>query len=84
MSEGESIEITVDGAKVRVARGASAAAALLAAGIMRFRKSVTGEARAPLCGMGICFECRVTIDGRPHVRSCMIGCTEGMDVRTDD
>ena len=84
MSGSEYVEITVDGAKVRVARGASAAAAMLTAGTVRFRKSVAGEARAPLCGMGICFECRVTIDGRPHVRSCMVACMDGMDVRTDD
>jgi D-hydroxyproline dehydrogenase subunit gamma len=36
-----------------------------------------------LCGMGICFECRVTIDGREHCRSCQIPCAEGMEVRTD-
>jgi len=33
--------------------------------------------------MGICFECRVTVDGRPHVRSCQVVCRPGMEVRTD-
>jgi hypothetical protein len=37
-----------------------------------------------LCGMGICLECRVTIDGREHSRSCTTLCAEGMEVRTDD
>lgn len=37
------------------------------------RLSVTGEPRGPLCGMGICFECRATIDGKPHVRTCQMG-----------
>jgi sarcosine oxidase subunit alpha len=58
------------------------AAAMLAAGETIFRRSVTGEARAPLCGMGICFECRVTINGVPHQRSCQISVREGMEIVT--
>ncbi|HEY3579109.1 MAG TPA: 2Fe-2S iron-sulfur cluster-binding protein [Pyrinomonadaceae bacterium] len=59
-------------------------AAVLEAGTTSFRRSVTGEPRGPLCGMGICFECRVTIDGVAHVRSCQTLCENGMDVRTDE
>jgi aerobic-type carbon monoxide dehydrogenase small subunit (CoxS/CutS family) len=57
--------------------------AVAVAGIAGFRVSVTGEPRAPLCGMGICFECRVMLDGRAHVRSCQVLCRDGMEVRTD-
>jgi aerobic-type carbon monoxide dehydrogenase small subunit (CoxS/CutS family) len=39
---------------------------------------------APLCAMGICYECRATIDGVPHRRSCLVPCHDGMEVRTDD
>ncbi len=46
-----------------------------------YRRSVSGEPRGPLCGMGICFECRVTIDGREHCRSCQVPAAEGMEVR---
>ena len=53
-------------------------------GVHAFRRSVTGELRGPLCGMGICFECRVTIDGEQHCRSCQTVCENGMDVRTDE
>ena len=60
------------------------AAAVLQAGVVSFRRSVTGEARGPLCGMGICFECRVTVNGAAHVRSCQTLCEDGMDVRTDE
>jgi len=42
-----------------------------------------GEARGPLCGMGLCFECRVSINGQPHCRSCLTLCEPGMEVRTD-
>jgi sarcosine oxidase subunit alpha len=36
-----------------------------------------------LCGMGICFECCATIDGRPHQRTCQASCRSGMEIRTD-
>jgi sarcosine oxidase subunit alpha len=58
------------------------AAALMDAGIAAFRTSVTGTPRAPICGMGSCFECRVTVNGRPHQRSCLIPCSEGLVVET--
>ncbi len=80
----EGVTLRVNGAAVTMPTGASVAAAVLAAGVTRFRRSVLGEPRAALCGMGICFECRVTIGGRAHERSCQIVCAEGMDVRTDD
>lgn len=77
------VSLTVDGVSIRVPPGSMVSAAVAAAGISAFRRSVTGEPRGALCGMGICYECRVTIDGRPHSRSCQIPCREGMDVRTD-
>jgi len=77
------MKITVDGKPVEVPADAMVSAAVAIAGVATFRRSPTGEARAPLCGMGICFECRVTVDGRPHVRSCQTPCREGMEVRTD-
>lgn len=77
------VEIRLDGRELAVPSGVTVAAALLAAGTWAFRRSVTGEPRGPLCGMGICHECRVTIDGEAHRRSCMIPVSEGMDVRTD-
>lgn len=76
------LTVMVDGRAVRVEEGTSVAAALLNAGVTAFRHSVSGEARAPLCGMGICFECRVTVDGMAHVRSCQTACREGMRVET--
>jgi aerobic-type carbon monoxide dehydrogenase small subunit (CoxS/CutS family) len=79
----ETIEIFVNGAKVMAPAGATVAAAVALAGVTAFRTSVSGEPRGPLCGMGICFECRVMIDGRQHLRSCQILCKPGMEVRTD-
>lgn len=79
----DTVTVRVNGQRVRVEPGTMVSTAVALAGAGVFRRSVTGEPRAPLCGMGICFECRVTIDGRPHCRSCQIPCTEGMEVRTD-
>ncbi len=79
----DSVSITVDGTAVRVERGITVAAALLSLGKSRLRQSPTGEFRGPLCGMGICMECRVTINGRAHCRSCLELCQPGMEVRTD-
>ena len=76
----ESIELRINGRSVRVPRGSTVAAAILMTGEPVFRRSVSGELRGPLCGMGVCFECRVTVDGREHVRSCQLLCREGMEV----
>ena len=80
----EQVTLSVNGVAVTVPAGFTVAAAVARAGTALFRRSVSGEPRAPLCGMGICFECRVTIDGRPHCRSCQIPCEPGMEVRTDE
>lgn len=75
------ITLTVNGSTVSVAAGTSVAAAILISD-SHTRTSVTGELRAPLCGMGICFECRATINGIAHRRSCQVLCESGMEVST--
>ena len=75
-------EVFVNGAQLCVPDEVTVAAAVVLAGETAFRHSVTGEPRGPLCGMGICFECRVTVDGVPHARSCQILVQSGMDIRT--
>ena len=76
------VTIDVDGRPVRVPAGISVAAALLDAGIAGFRRSSGGEPRGPLCGMGTCFECRVTLDDVAHRRSCLTLVADGMRVGT--
>ena len=76
--------LTVNGVKVEVPTGAMVSTAVAMAGVSAYRRSVNGEPRGPLCGMGICFECRVTIDGKPHQRGCQIPCSEGMEIRCDE
>ena len=79
----EAVRLTVNGVAVEVPSGSTVAVAILLAGVTAFRRSVRGEPRGPLCGMGICFECRVSIDGVPHRRSCQTLCSQGMEIRTD-
>jgi len=76
------MRIKVDGIEREVREGTSVAAALLNFGIVAFRRSVNDEPRQPVCGMGVCHECRATVDGEPHVRTCMILCRDGMEVET--
>ena len=76
------VTISADGRPVRVPAGVTVAAALLDLGVSAFRRSVSGDPRAPLCGMGTCYECRVTIDGLAHRRACLVIVAEGMHVMT--
>jgi D-hydroxyproline dehydrogenase subunit gamma len=80
----ESVQVRVNGQPVSVAAGTIVAAAIMKTGATVFRRSVLGRPRGPLCGMGICMECRVTINGRPHCRSCQILCEPGMEILTDE
>jgi sarcosine oxidase subunit alpha len=77
------VTVTVNGVRLVVGAQTTVAAAVAKSGAAGFRASVKGEPRGPVCGMGICFECRVTIDGRANMRSCSVYCQEGMEVRTD-
>jgi sarcosine oxidase subunit alpha len=76
------VTIEVDGRALVVESGMLLAIALMNAGIDTMRRSVGAQGRGPLCGMGICFECRVTIDERPDQRACLEPCRDGLRVRT--
>ncbi|HEV2288237.1 MAG TPA: (2Fe-2S)-binding protein [Candidatus Acidoferrales bacterium] len=84
----DAISITVNGTAVHVPPNTTALAAILmsraSSSVPFVRRSVTGEPRGPLCAMGVCFECRATINGQHHSRTCLILCAPGMDIRTDD
>lgn len=86
------VTLTVDGQRLVVPAHTSVAAAMLnrressgppVASGWHVRRSVEGGPRGPLCGMGICFECRATVDGRPHERTCQTMVRDGMEIRTD-
>ena len=78
------ITLSINARAISVAPGVSVAAAIAMTGNAVTRRSVGGAARAPLCGMGVCQECRVTIDGRAHQLSCQTLCADGMHVQTGE
>ncbi len=77
------INVRINGETVNVPAGTLVSAAIARTGQSWCRRSVSGQARGPLCGMGICFECRATVNGVLHVRTCQRVCEAGMEITTD-
>jgi predicted molibdopterin-dependent oxidoreductase YjgC len=77
------LRMTFDGVPVSAFAGQTIAAALLAQGLRIFRYSPRkGQPRGLFCGMGICFDCLVQVDGRPNVGACQTAVADGMCVQT--
>ena len=66
--------------RIECRAGVSVAAALTAAGERTIREAGPGDARGLFCGMGVCQECRVQVDGRSGVRACMTTVKDEMRV----
>ncbi len=76
------VNVVINGQAVEVPPGTSVAAAIIMIGAPS-RHSISGQPRGPLCGMGVCYECCATVNGRPHVKGCQTVCEEGMEISTD-
>jgi len=76
------VNLWIDGVPRRASPGVTVAAVLLRHGVMAFRHDLGGAGRGPVCGMGSCFECRVTIDEIPARRACLVVVRDGMRVDT--
>ena len=77
------IEFTFDGEKIDAITGQSVAAALLAANQRTLRKTrFNNNERGVFCGIGVCFDCLVVIDGLANQRSCLTEIRAGMKVQT--
>ncbi|MCZ6627823.1 MAG: (2Fe-2S)-binding protein [SAR324 cluster bacterium] len=77
VERGAALHFQFEGKRIPAYQGETVAAALLAAGIRGLRRAEGGP-RGLFCGMGICFECRMTIDGRANIRACMTPVRDGM------
>lgn len=84
LERGPAVAVTVDGRPVRAYAGETVATVLIAEGGVATRTTLGGAARGVFCGMGVCFDCLVVIDGRPNVRACMTYAREGMAVDRQD
>ena len=83
VERGQPFAFVADGETVTAYPGETIAAALIAAGRRRTRATTRrGEPRGLYCGMGVCFECVMVVDGRPNVRACMTAAAPGMRVET--
>lgn len=76
--------MTVDGREIRAYRGESVAAALIADGELQLRTTSSGDPRGLFCGMGVCFDCVVAVDGVPGTRSCVTWVRDGMTITLQD
>jgi D-hydroxyproline dehydrogenase subunit gamma len=76
------VAVFIDDERVLVPAFTTVAAALAARGLRASRRSVSGEARSVFCGMGVCQECRVTVDGRAHTLGCQTLCRDGARIET--
>ena len=76
------VTLQVQGRPITALEGDTLAIALLNAAVTPFRRTpVSGQPRAPMCLMGVCFDCLVEVDGRQNVQSCMVEVSDGMQVR---
>ena len=82
IERGEALQITVDGESVTAYSGETIATVLLASGRRIFRHTARqGEPRSLFCGIGVCYDCLVTVDGVPNQRACMTFVRPGLAVR---
>jgi aerobic-type carbon monoxide dehydrogenase small subunit (CoxS/CutS family) len=83
VERGRPLSFYFDGEPIAAFEGETIAAALLAGGRRVLRTTaITGTPRGAFCGMGVCFDCLVVVDGEPSRRACMIFAKDGMRVET--
>ena len=81
---GPRVTIVLDGEPVEAYEGETVAAVLLARGEIATRTTPRGEPRGIFCGMGVCFDCLMIVDGVPNTRACMTWVREGLDARRQE
>ena len=82
MGEEDRFEIEVNGRKIPAYRGQTIAEAILANRKRVLRTTQNNAPRGVYCAMGICYECRMIVDGVPNVRTCMTLATPGCKVNS--
>ena len=86
LERGPEVSLTIDGRAVNAYEGESVAAALMADGTddLSTRTTRAGDSRGLFCGMGVCFDCLVIVDGVPGTRACMTWVRDGMTISRQD
>ena len=82
---GAKVNIRVNGKVFTAYEGETVHATLLAAGYRVLRKTPkTHQPRGIFCGMGVCYDCLVTINGEPNQRACMTRVEDRMEIEVDE
>ena len=77
--------VTLDGREIDALPGQTVAAALWAAGVTSWRTTRGGgHPRGVFCGIGVCFDCLVTVNGRANQRACLLPVRPGDTIRTQE
>jgi predicted molibdopterin-dependent oxidoreductase YjgC len=84
LERGPEVTVTIDGRPTTAHVGETVAAVLFAEGAVRTRTTVGGAPRGVFCGMGVCFDCLVVVDGVPNTRACMTWVRDGMRVELQE
>jgi len=82
MDLGKKFEISIDGTRIKARKGQTIAEALLASGLRVFRRTKRNAPRGLYCGIGICFECRMVVNGIPNIRTCITPAEPGSKIAT--
>ena len=80
----DEFEFELDGKTIKAKKGQTIAEALLAGGVRIFHRTMKKAPRGVYCNMGICYECRMIVNGQPNVRTCMTPATPGCRVAIQD
>lgn len=82
---GPAFTVTFDGRPVEALPGQTVAAVLWAAGVTSWRVTRgEGRPRGVFCGIGVCFDCLVSVNGRPNQRACLLPVRPGDAIATQD
>ncbi|MFE7900335.1 (2Fe-2S)-binding protein [Streptomyces sp. NPDC057424] len=82
---GPAFTVTFDGRPVQALPGQTVAAVLWTAGVTSWRSTRgQGRPRGVFCGIGVCFDCLVTVNGRPNQRACLVPVRPGDAIGTQD
>ena len=84
LERGPRVTIRLDGEPVEAFEGETVAAVLLARGETATRTTPGGDPRGIFCGMGVCWDCLVVVDGVPNTRACMTWVRDAMQVSRQD
>jgi D-hydroxyproline dehydrogenase subunit gamma len=78
------ITIVVDGVPVRGLDGQTIAGVLMGAGRLAWRTTRNGRPRGVFCGIGVCHDCLVAVNGLSDVRACQRRAADGDSVSTEE